>query len=591
MKARRTIHISAVRAEFSGLLPSLTNDLRAKGCYVTTAGDLKSEPADLEEALRTSIRQADAVIFLIGQRLGPLSTTKDRRGDILSIAQLEYHIADELARPMYLFGTSNGPFRDAGQAYPDREAEHLRHRQVLFRIQEHFFDRVTHWFKTPEELRAMVNALPVVQDATFQVDVSRVARARIKHLVGRRAQLDTLDMAWKAAREGVAGAPHMAHVLGQAGMGKTALLACWLDKQAQQEWPECDAAYAWSFDSGGQGKKESTGETFVNEALTFFGAPDLAASPTTLLVKGERLAELVGKRRTLIVLDGLEVLLETEGRELGRVKDPAVYGFLTGLEKENQGLCVIASRVPVETKNSTAAQHLPLYLPPLSDRDSAEVLESLRAYGSAEQKQALFAAAAGVPLSLRVMGEDLRRQRELEHEAKKRPKVSSPLAAEQPTIIIPEGRGVAISYRRDDSAYASYLVYRELCTRFGPQCVFFDLDSIRPGTDYRKHLMDTFESVTVVLAIIGPRWIGTKRNGQYRIFEEDDWVKRELSTAFQKGKEIIPVLLKGTRMPKRFKLPSEIQSLCDRQAVELRPGKDFVSDFHRLVTALKEMLV
>jgi hypothetical protein len=52
----------------------------------------------------------------------------------------------------------------------------------------------------------------------------------------------------------------------------------------------------------------ASSDLFLKEALTFFGDPAMAGSAQSAFDKGRRLAQLVGTRRALLVLDGLEPL-------------------------------------------------------------------------------------------------------------------------------------------------------------------------------------------------------------------------------------------------------------------------------------------
>ena len=89
-------------------------------------------------------------------------------------------------------------------------------------------------------------------------------------------------------------------------MGKgTSLVAKWAADLAYQDWPGCDAVFAWSFYS--QGTREQTAVSshlFLKEALTFFGDAVMAGSTRGAFEKGRRLAQLVGKQRALLILDG-----------------------------------------------------------------------------------------------------------------------------------------------------------------------------------------------------------------------------------------------------------------------------------------------
>jgi hypothetical protein len=83
----------------------------------------------------------------------------------------------------------------------------------------------------------------------------------------------------------------------------------------------------------------------MHYALTWFGEADpTSGSPWD---KAERLAELVAKKRSLLVLDGLESLQSALDVEHGRLRDPAMAVFLTRLAQRNDGLCVITTQTSV----------------------------------------------------------------------------------------------------------------------------------------------------------------------------------------------------------------------------------------------------
>ena len=69
---------------------------------------------------------------------------------------------------------------------------------------------------------------------------------------------------------------------------------------------------------------------------------------------------------------------------------------------------------------------------------------------------------------------------------------------------------VFISYRRDDSRSAVGRLTDSLQAAFGPQRIFRDLDSIAPGQDFEAALARAIDGTSVMLAVIGPRWIGLR---------------------------------------------------------------------------------
>ena len=120
-------------------------------------------------------------------------------------------------------------------------------------------------------------------------------------------------------------------------------------RTAAQDWPGCDAAFAWSFYS--QGTREqvaASSDLFLKEALTFFGDAadkEFAASPAGAFEKGQRLARIVGQRRSLLILDGLEPLQYAPTSPTpGQLKDQGIAALLKGLATASHGLCIVTTR-------------------------------------------------------------------------------------------------------------------------------------------------------------------------------------------------------------------------------------------------------
>src|SRR5689334_17170617 len=109
---------------------------------------------------------------------------------------------------------------------------------------------------------------------------------------------------------------------------------------------------------------------------------------------------------------------------------------------------------------------------------------------------------------------------------------------------------IAISYRREDSLPIAGRLYDRLEQRFGKDNVFMDFDSIRPGFDFRDQIKETIERSKVVLAIIGPGWLGRQDDGNRRIDSVNDFVRLEVAAALQRNIPVIPVLVNNTPIPK-----------------------------------------
>lgn len=128
--------------------------------------------------------------------------------------------------------------------------------------------------------------------------------------------------------------------------------------------------------------------------------------------------------------------------------------------------------------------------------------------------------------------------------------------------------GVFISYRREDTiAYAGRL-YDRLCSRFGKEHTFMDIDTLRPGDDFIDVLQKTVATCSVLIAVIGRNWLTIKdESGKPRLWNPEDFVNLEVSVALKRGVRVIPVLVGGAQMPEASELPAALQSLARKQAV------------------------
>ena len=160
-----------------------------------------------------------------------------------------------------------------------------------------------------------------------------------EELFGRQKQLEMLDKAWKSDNT------HIVSFVAWGGVGKSTLVNKWLEHMGTDNYRGASRVFAWSFYSQGTGERVTSADIFIAEALDWFGDPDPSAgSPWD---KGARLAELIRKNKTLLVLDGLEPLQSYYDFERGKIKDPALATVISELARQNSGLCVITTREAV----------------------------------------------------------------------------------------------------------------------------------------------------------------------------------------------------------------------------------------------------
>jgi hypothetical protein len=148
-------------------------------------------------------------------------------------------------------------------------------------------------------------------------------------------------------------------------------------------------------------------------------------------------------------------------------------------------------------------------------------------------------------------------------------------------------RSIFISYRRDDSEGEAGRLSDDLAQTFREESVFMDVNAIQPGRDFRKAIDDSIRECSVLLAIVGREWLESKDAlGRRRLDDETDFVRLEIASALRRDIPVIPVLVRGAKMPRAEQLPADLQELAYRNAVELTHAR-WKSDVQVLIQALR----
>ena len=149
---------------------------------------------------------------------------------------------------------------------------------------------------------------------------------------------------------------------------------------------------------------------------------------------------------------------------------------------------------------------------------------------------------------------------------------------------------IFMSYRRQESAYPANWLCTRLSEQFGDGHVFMDVDDIEPGANFVDVINAAVGSCEVLLAVIGDRWLTiTDAVGRRRIDDPVDFVRLEIEAALTRKIRVIPILVNGARMPRAGDLPTSIEGLAYRQALELSPNR-FELDLAPLFKALDNTL-
>ncbi len=149
---------------------------------------------------------------------------------------------------------------------------------------------------------------------------------------------------------------------------------------------------------------------------------------------------------------------------------------------------------------------------------------------------------------------------------------------------------IIVSYRRSDSAATAGRIFDRLVDRYGEASVFMDIDRIPFGTDFRHHIQDALRDADILLAVVGPTWLGKKAEGASRIQDEADPVRVEIEAALRQGLTLIPVLIDNAAMPGAAELPESIRDFAYINAAPIDIGRDFRAHMDRLTRSIDAIL-
>jgi hypothetical protein len=398
-------------AAFPGFREQLRGYLTSAECEVKVQEEFRQRgDADTVEKLADYIKTCAAVIHLVGELPGAtanpravadflakeptfLSGHPDLRtalGDFtgVSYTQWEAYLALHFGVPLFVYATEKGE---------TAQVTHLKRLRLgrKYPGEKRIAEPADLLGQLIGDIHTIIAAVPKF---TRQIAPSRILRHAPKILFGREKWLDALDGAWANPRLNVF------TLVAWGGVGKTSLVAHWVSQRfAAKDWPGVERYFDWSFYSQGTGEsRQTSSDLFIQTALTFFEDPDpIKGSPWE---RGERLAGLIRKHRTLLVLDGIEPLqYPVNDPQAGRLRDQALEALLQGLAADNPGLCVVTTREHlknIENQATTKEEKLDRLV-----KDAAvALLRHLQVAGTEEEMAAAWKDAGGHALTLQLLG-------------------------------------------------------------------------------------------------------------------------------------------------------------------------------------------
>lgn len=155
---------------------------------------------------------------------------------------------------------------------------------------------------------------------------------------------------------------------------------------------------------------------------------------------------------------------------------------------------------------------------------------------------------------------------------------------------------IFLSYRVADAAHLVGRLRDALIATYGTDAVVFrDKTGLAGGDDWGKKLLAEVEARPIFLPVIGPGWADARftdgaKQGELRLDDPDDWVRKEIRTALDvAGKVIVPLRMDETKLrSKEWLTRRGLGELAGIQGLPVCDDPRYQDDFRRLTELLEE---
>jgi tetratricopeptide (TPR) repeat protein len=423
------LFVSTVTSEFRSYRDRLQADLKGPLLEVKVQEDFVHLGGDTLSLLDDYISVCDGVIHLIGAATGacpaPVSVQSllTRYADFgqrvpmvadllvnpeFSYTQWEAYLALYHGKKLFIYQPSPEAPKDAGFVLDPKQLtlqkEHLERLKLIDRWPGSFLNQGRLSTKVYQSLfnQRWGERVPGSKSKAVIASNIRYDHLKAEKLIGREQELDGLDKAWADEQT------RIVIIRAWGGVGKTALVAAWLAEMAAHGWRGAERVFDWTFYLQGarpeaEESKGASADMFLAKALKFFGDPDPQLGSAE--DRGARLAQLVSKTKSLLVLDGLEPLQHPPGPMAGKIKDPGVTALLMGLVANNNGLCIVTTREKVDDLKTYYGKTASDWeLSHLNEEAGADLLRTLGVIGTETERREASREVKGHALTLQLMG-------------------------------------------------------------------------------------------------------------------------------------------------------------------------------------------
>lgn len=258
------------------------------------------------------------------------------------------------------------------------------------------------WLRLPVDeferrVQRRLKALNLAVNAEEPLVFSNCAVAPPQRLIGRDEEMSTLGFAWAHQRVSCV------HIHGFGGIGKTALLDTWFVERESRHFCGAELVFSWSFSQSENLSVHEHEAQFLNAAMSWLGLSRHARD--SVVERAKRICEAIGSRRTLLILDGLEVLQRIAGGR-GVLEAAGVQHLIVERMKEVASLLVLSARLAISPLQSAkAGRVLDLALGGLKQEEAIEFFEERGILVDPFIAQELNENFCGHPLLLKTVAE------------------------------------------------------------------------------------------------------------------------------------------------------------------------------------------
>jgi len=239
----------------------------------------------------------------------------------------------------------------------------------------------------------------VFQEDTYQtlapkarVDLVRLPAHTVPKFVGRDHAIDELVQLFGTPNANIVS------LVGFGGVGKSALIAAFLDKIAPG-YGQAEQVIGWSFYSQGSHETSASSHIFFEEAIRFLDPH--GSIPIEDSGRVTRLLELLRTKRSLLILDGLEPLQKPPNIDGGRIRDRSILWLLTDIARNGiNGLVLVSSRQPLVELNRYSESYKEIKVEDLPPEAGAALIRSIGVKGEEDQLFDASRAFGGNALAL-----------------------------------------------------------------------------------------------------------------------------------------------------------------------------------------------